>query len=284
MERPKFPHLEHLSHARMVLDAPTVTVTEKIDGFNARCGRDADGTFWVGTRNQIIDPASDAQQGWGPFALTLADALDPGLTLFGEWAGKGVQKRIDYGDKAFYLFDGFRDGEWIDRTELVSWAVALGLRMPRLFYEGPPPPVADLESWRDTPGIEGVVVRAYPMAVDRYGHSMIAKFKSAAFAETSSQKASRSPADMDLAAGFVAEYVTDERLRHVVSFVAEDGTDALHPTQTGAVLRAMYQDITREGAADFAALPEDQQKFVGKLSAKATIPLLAELRGELLAA
>jgi hypothetical protein len=280
----KFPHLENLAKCGGILDAPVVSVTEKIDGFNARFGRDESGRFWVGTRNREIDPAVDKQQGFSDFALSCAAGVPSGTVIFGEWAGRGIQKRLDYGEPSFWFFDGARVvGEavsWFTLADMDEVAERLSLRRPRCFHVGPPPTVEQLIAWRSTPGIEGVVIRAYPMAHDPHhdGGALIAKFKSPAFSETVGERTQRPPQDLTSVAAFVGEYVTSERLSHVMAQVSESGLDALDVRSTGEVLRAMYADIVREGADDFAALSEDDQKAVGRVCAGATKPLLCAVR------
>lgn len=302
MDRMKFPHLENLSGtgiAEVILRADFVTVTEKIDGFNARFGRGLDGECWVGTRNLEFDPDKESMQGFGQFGILMAAQLPPGVTIFGEWAGKGIQKRIDYGEPGFWFFDGHHGmtremangGNWFDPDDMAEYASEMRLRRPRQFYAGRPPTIEQLEGWRDTPGVEGVVIRAYPMAVDVYGHPLIAKFKSAVFSERASERARphRAPVDLTNVQAFVEEYVTSERLGHVLAQVGESlrasesewmDLSPLDARLTGDVLRAMYQDIVREGASGFEALSDADQKLVGKVSANETKVLLDAARNE----
>jgi len=291
MERLKFPHLDALAQGQSILEAQYVTVTEKIDGFNARFGLSLDGEPWVGTRNREIG-WDEPMQGFTAYAKERVDRLTPGVTIFGEWAGKGVQKRLDYGPPDFYFFDGHHGanrempdgGSWFDPDDMDEHASRLEMRRPRLFHAGPPPGVAQLDEWRRLPGIEGIVIRAYPMMVDKYGHAQIVKFKSPEFSETSREKLHMLPADLDAARAFVHEYVTAERLTHVLNQVAEmhalDGLDPLDVRCTGDVLRAMYNDIVREGSTDFEELAEKDQKLVGRVCSLAAKVLLDAARLE----
>lgn len=290
MDHPKYPHVENLYQGEAILEAPWVTVTEKIDGFNVRIGRDADGATWLGTRNRDLDQESDRAQGFTVFALKtlkIFGMLPVGVTLFGEWAGKGIQKRLDYGEPGFWLLDGLDlERGWFSQERLEWHREVYQFHRPRIFHVGPPPTLAQLEGWRDTEGIEGIVIRAYPMALDKYGHPLIAKLKSAQFAERASERrTTRIPADLSTVKAFVEEYATAERLDHVLRQVAEsltdepvDSVDPLDVRLTGDVLRAMYADIVREGRADFDALSEADQKMVGKVQAPVTKALLEAAR------
>lgn len=294
-ETPKFPHLENLHRAPFVLNAPRVWITEKIDGFNARFGRKPDGTFWAGTRNQVLKDGDDPQ-GFGSWVRTIEDSsivhmIFPGETFYGEWAGKGVQKRIDYGEPAFWLFAIRRaDGDWATPEDVKRAAFDFGFKIAPSLYDGAPLPVEMLDEMRSAESVaapgairEGIVIWPYPMQYDEHGHSLIAKFKSEAFAERASQKTPRVPVDLTNLTAFVADYVTEERLRHVLARVVEENDlrdidDPLDAIYTGHVLRTMYEDVVREGRADFEALSEEDQRVVGRVVARATKPLLDAAR------
>jgi hypothetical protein len=280
----KYPHLESLYRAESILAAPWVTVTEKIDGFNARFGRTTDGRFWVGSRNREVDHQKDMLQGFTTFAVAKAALVPPGITLFGEWAGRGIQNRINYGEPDFYLFDGFYEGAtWFNQTALLYWANRLHLRMAHLFYEGPPPSMEALQAWRDTKDVEGIVIRAYPMAKDVFGHNLIAKWKGPAFEERASQRRQpAAPPDLSSVRAFVEEYATAERLQHVLDALSRDlptdSCDPLDVQNTGEVLRSMYVDVLREGAKDLINLSVTDIKSIGKVCASVTKPLLDAAR------
>ena len=78
--------------------------------------------------------------------------------------------------------------------------------------------------------------------------------------------------------------MTAERLTHVLNQVAEmhalDGLDPLDVRCTGDVLRAMYNDIVREGSTDFEELAEKDQKLVGRVCSLAAKVLLDAARLE----
>jgi len=269
---PTFPHLESIHKHPEIFDVEFVTVTEKIDGFNARFGRTEDGEFWVGSRNIL---AADSLQGFTEYAKSKADLIPNGLTLFGEWAGRGVQGRIDYGEKSFYLFDSYLN-EWATKPETEYTVDLLECKTPQLLWSGEPPTMEQLTemlSYRSDRLVEGVVLRAYPMLYDEYGHALIVKYKNKDFEEVKSKREDKPVADMTGAEAFVEEYVTEERLIHVKDQMKEQGLDP-DAQNIGPLLRFMYNDIIREGADDFALLSEEQQKFVGKVCATVTRSLI----------
>ena len=313
-KRPRWPHLENLD--RVLKEDPDFfdlnetrqtgvyrqwTITEKLHGFNARFGVDTDGVPWVGGRNEVAcegDPAGwdrSKLQGFVAFAADRVGYLAPGVTLFGEWAGKGVQKGINYGDKAFYAFGLMVDGQLANWNRLEKLCAGLYVSLVPLLYIGweAPQPIALQNIWRQQKSRiakedwEGVVVSAHPPKADKYGHITIVKVKSPKFEERAHARAERPvPADMATAQAFAADYVTDMRLDHVLDQVAEElrmsvalgllrdeDTDPLDPKNTGRVLKAMFEDVVREGKADFDRLPEADQKLVRK----AVPPLAKEL-------
>lgn len=313
-DRPTWPHLENLD--RVLQDEPEYLdpnvelelakisgvhrrwfITEKLHGFNGRFGIDEDGVPWVGSRNQVVaEGHSDgwdqsALQGFVAFAAEHVIDLFPGATLFGEWAGKGVQKGIDYGAPDFYAFGLMDGGDLQSWDRMAGLCFGIGIKTVPLIsaqYDVPHP--FALQALRDQPSQiassnwEGVCLSSWPQKADSYGRPLIVKIKSPAFAETAREKKDRPAGQtivMDGARAFAADYVTAMRLEHVLDQVREANgfqSNPLDVRHTGDVLRAMYQDVAREGAADLAALPEDQQKLVGKVVADLTKPLLVAAR------
>lgn len=299
-EYPKWPHLENLD--RVLKDIPdylsredtTYVVTEKVHGFNARFGVSPDGVPWAGSRNQTVaegDPDGWSRgdlQGFVGYAADKVRTLTPGATIFGEWAGKGVQKGIDYGPKDFYVF-GWASSHGLGPFEgTYAWAERNGARVVPLLSVN----VTDLDhlnaerqakSLIAEQGREGIVIYPWPPILDAYGHVVIAKYKAPAFEErtrfrnpnTGQSKFTLTPG----AEAFCVEYVTEMRMEHVLALVAEEsGSDPLDPANTGLVLKTMYADCVREGKDDFEALTEDEQKFLGKVMNPHTKRLLDAAR------
>jgi hypothetical protein len=313
-----WPHLENID--RIKADRPewfdqsaTWVITEKMHGFNARFGIDLDGTPWAGTRNQVVvegpgdsfvpDWNTSLQQGFIGFAAAHVQWLKDGETLFGEWAGKGVQKGIDYGEKDFYAFGLICDeGHLVPWGELEDACRVANIKTVPVLYQGVGlPSVEQLTEWRDgtskiaTTQREGICLTQDPPAKDGWGHYLIGKFKGAAFTEVSHAKREVSPdeaPDMTAVLDFVAKYGTPERLQHVLGQVREvlaavtPGTpspsDPLDTRATGDVLRTMYNDVVREAGTEYEALADTDKRMLGKVLNTATKVLLDDARTEAL--
>lgn len=289
---PKWPHLEnHYKHPDYKLKAEWLTVTEKIHGFNARFGRTLTGTFWVGSRNNVVE--EDGLQGFAEWAASLAPLVRPGFTFFGEWAGKGIQKGIDYGEEKRYFLFGMmlnngRQQNLLDWRQVMTFAETLDIGIVPTLYDGPAK-FLDMDhvvQWASNQSLvsnderEGVCVSAWPPVTDQYGHLLILKVKNPKFAERKSDRTPRAPRpEMDTANAFADDYVTEERMDHVLALVAEStGSDPLWPEFTVDVLKTYYADVMREGAKDYAALEPNAQKMVGKALNTKVKPMLTERR------
>ena len=84
-------------------------ITEKIDGTNAQIAITEDGKMFVGSRNKWITPEDD-NYGFARWAREHEEEL---LTLgvgrhYGEWWGKGIQRRYGLEEKRFSLFNVHR--------------------------------------------------------------------------------------------------------------------------------------------------------------------------------
>lgn len=91
----------------------TVVVTEKIDGTNAQVVISDDGNhIWAASRNRYITPEQD-NAGFAAWVEANREELlklGPGRH-YGEWWGKGIQRRYGLTEKRFSLFNTSR---WTD--------------------------------------------------------------------------------------------------------------------------------------------------------------------------
>lgn len=58
------------------------------------------------------------------------------IQVYGEFAGRGVQKDVDYGEKDFYVFDIRVNGQFLPDNVVANYAVAVGLKMAPLLAYG----------------------------------------------------------------------------------------------------------------------------------------------------
>lgn len=297
--RPTFPHLENLT--RVLVEIPDfltqpMTVTEKIHGFNARVGRDSEGRLWVGTRSQSFDiDDAPAIQGFTAYARTIAGAVGLGVTIYGEWAGRGIQKGVDYGaDKRFFVFaERAGDGPVRSSIAVLEEYWKRGITTVPMIGEGPVA-LDFLDELRKTPSVasvvdgqigEGVVVAPIYPVFDRFGHQVIAKFKNPAFEEIAKAPTPRTTLDTAAVDAIAAEYVVAERMRHVLDHLKEQAGldlpfDPLEVQHTGTVLREMFNDVVQDAASEVDALTDDDRKLLGKAINRLAKPLLDEARLE----
>lgn len=136
----------------MVKPVITFTGTVKLHGTNASVCLNKERGFWVQSKGNIITPQND-NAGFAFFAETkkesFVDIMEDialrydisletnTITLYGEWCGKGVQKKVAISeiDKAFFLF-GVKvtphpvesEGEGEDKSDVSYWLDSTGYR------------------------------------------------------------------------------------------------------------------------------------------------------------
>ncbi len=122
----------------VIKEGEMVDVTEKIHGMNARWVF-TDGNLFCGSRTQFRKDSI-----WNRMAekygLEAILREHPGLTLYGEIYGKGIQDlEYDLDDVRVVFFDAYdsKKGLWLDPGELWSFAEAYGLPECPNMYRGP---------------------------------------------------------------------------------------------------------------------------------------------------
>ncbi len=93
-----------------------MTVSEKIDGTNAQIYITDEDDFFVGSRTRWITPPVD-NFGFARWAFDHEDELREGLGYgrhFGEWWGKGIQRKYGLDERRFSLFNA---GRWVDGSQ-----------------------------------------------------------------------------------------------------------------------------------------------------------------------
>ena len=292
--KPKWPHLENLDRALPVLAADIVHISEKIDGFNARFGRTVDGDFWIGTRNVVLyadnDPGTelnmDDAQGFVGWAWNHQNEVQNGIAYFGEWAGKGIQNRLDYGEKDFHLFGVMAyDSSKEAYVHLIpaiieTEAAFLSIKHVPILHWGPNPGIEQLEQWRRREGTEGIVIFPWPMVNDVYGHPLIAKYKNPAFEERKSHRENKPITVPEDLKAIVEEYATWEKMLHVFAHIQMQFDRGIqNPWEiehTGTYLQVFHQDVSEDAKEELSKMDPAIVKQLGKY----LNPVAKQLRDE----
>lgn len=200
------------------------------------------------------------------------------VVVYGEAYGGSQQKQAwRYGDALrFVAFEVQVGGAWLSVPNAHDVATRLGIEF--VHYVRCSTDLATLDAERDAPseqarrnGVvgdkprEGVVIRPLVEMVDARGERVIAKHKRAEERETATQRAVVDPSQQAVLADAEAiaiEWVTDTRLAHVLDKLPQPHD----MSATGAVVRAMVEDVAREGAGEFADTKAARQA-IGKRAA-----------------
>jgi hypothetical protein len=184
----------------------------------------------------------------------------PDMTVFGEAYGGSCQgMKATYGAVLrFVVFDVQVGDVWLSVPKAEQVAHALGLDF--VHYEVCATDLADLTRCRDAASVqavkngiteakprEGIVLRPLEEFTTNHGDRVIAKYKGEAFMETATAR-DIDPSKLTVlhaAQAIADEWVTPMRLTHVL-----DKCQATEMQHTGAVIRAMVDDITREAGAE----------------------------------
>ncbi len=198
---------------------------------------------------------------------------DQTAIVYGEAFGGKQQGMGDVYGKTlrFIAFDVRVDGVWSDVPAAEATARALGIDF--VPYERGPLTLEWLTEQRDRPSLvavvpdakrEGIVVRPIREATDPEGGRWIFKYKTDDFRETRTPRnvTPERLAILTEAAAIADEWVVPMRLQHVLQ-----KTPYHSPADTGAVVRAMIDDIHREAAAE-VVWSKDVERAIGKATTK----------------
>ena len=206
------------------------------------------------------------------------------VAVYGEaYGGKMQGMRATYGDALrFIVFDVKIGGIWLTVPNMADVAAKLNLEV--VPWRKVSTDLAMLDAERDLPseiavrrGIveprkrEGVVLRPLVELTMSNGERVIAKHKGAESRETKTPRdISVDPAKLIVlteAQAIADEWVTDERLRHVLQAVARDGADVRDISALGKVIAAMQADVAREAAGEIVDSRE-ARAAIGTATAK----------------
>lgn len=195
----------------------------------------------------------------------------PHVTIYGEaYGGKQQGMSATYGsDLKFIAFDVEIDGNFLSVPDMDQVAKQLGFEV--VPWEKTSTDINILDAIRDRAsevavrrGIvdpkprEGIILRPLEEMRTNNGSRIIAKHKGAAFEERSTPQKVVDAAKLEVikeANAIADEWVTEERLRHVLGKLELDGAK-LGIESTGNVIKSMVSDIYREAAGEIVESKE----------------------------
>ena len=186
----------------------------------------------------------------------------PSLTVYGEaYGGRCQGMSGTYGQELRFIAFEVRIGEsWLNVEKAFKVVNDLGLEF--VPFERVPTDINILNAIRDRPSDvairrgcgpnkqrEGIVIRPIEELIKSNGDRMILKHKGESFRETKTVRKIEDPAKLAVlveANAIADEWVTNMRLTHILQKFPEK----LGIEMTGDVVRAMIEDIYREGAGE----------------------------------
>lgn len=271
-----YMHIDNLSKNGSVLMFKQLWATEKVHGTSAHVRWDPDrkeiAYFSGGAKHEefrgLFDDAFEKRF----MELVDENGRDVSICVFGEaYGGKMQGMSKTYGNSLrFIVFEAKIGVRWLNFPAVQTVAGKLGLEV----VPGKILPAEEdaLTEYRNSPS-EVAVMRGCGGNTDRYGHCppmregivlrplfevranddsrIIAKYKNPEFSERKSKADTDFSADgakrVETAKAQAAEWVTDERMRHVLDAL---GISDPSVEDTGKVLSAMVEDILREGSGE----------------------------------
>ncbi|AKR16074.1 RNA ligase [Citrobacter phage IME-CF2] len=224
---------------------------------------------------KLWDVINTAQQVSGIYVDSLV------IQVYGEFAGRGVQKDVDYGEKDFYVFDIRVNGEFLHDNIVAVYAKSVGLKMaPLLAYgtfdeiralpitfdsvvnlansgaipahNGVEPEFKNFMTLKDGEGeniAEGFVMKPVHPAFMPNGERVAIKCKTTKFSEKKNKQANRFNAPAELSENDKAKldvftcYLTENRVKSVLSKIDSANLTA---KDFGRVMGLTVQDALEE--------------------------------------
>ena len=202
-------------------------------------------------------------------------------TIYGEFYGGKIQRMSHiYGpEQRFVAFEVKIGGTWLTVPEADEFCSDFSIEF--VDWLKTPTNLKILDALRDLPSIqaarngmgsdkprEGVVLR--PLQEEEYrGKRVIAKHKSDLFRETKSPRPVVNPEKLALlenARAIADEWVTQNRLEHVLDRGKAIDPDFVKLENIRKVIEIMTEDVLREGAGELVDSPETR-KEIGRVTA-----------------
>lgn len=224
---------------------------------------------------KLWDVLTTAQQVSGIYDAPLV------IQVYGEFAGRGVQKDVDYGEKDFYVFDIRVNGNFLPDNVVATYAVAVGLKMAPLLaygtfdeiralpitfdsvvnlansgaipaYNGVEPEFKNFMTLKDGEGeniAEGFVMKPVQPAFMPNGERVAIKCKTTKFSEKKNKQANRFNAPAELSENDKVKldvftcYLTENRVKNVLSKIDSANLTA---KDFGRIMGLTVQDALEE--------------------------------------
>lgn len=205
------------------------------------------------------------------------------VVIFGEaYGGKQQSMGETYGKQLkFIVFDVKIGNCWLSVPKMAKFAEDLGLDV--VAWTLVPSDQALLDQYRDADSIqairngcgegklrEGIVIRPPIEVTDNRGNRVMAKHKREEFRETARPRPVVDAAKqqvLEAAQAIADEWVTPMRLHHVLDKIPHTGFERHDVTHTGLVVKAMVEDVYREGKGEIVE-SKDAEKAIGARAAK----------------
>lgn len=203
------------------------------------------------------------------------------VQVYGEFAGRGVQKDVDYGEKDFYVFDIRVNGKYLADNQVAAYASACGLKMAPLLaygtfeeikalpitfdsvvnlansgtipaYNGVEAKFDNFMTLKDGEGeniAEGFVMKPVIPAFMPTGDRVAIKCKTTKFSEKKNKQANRFNAPVNLSENDKAKldvftcYLSENRVKNVLSKIDSANLSA---KDFGRVMGLTVQDALEE--------------------------------------
>ena len=275
-------HIENLYKAQAILMFNKCYALEKIHGTSAHVSYKDErvALFAGGGKHEVFIQLFDTDA----LVKSIVKIISPNKSvhIYGEFYGgklQGMSKT--YGDKQRFIAFEVKIGDtWLNVVKAHAFVADVGLEF--VHYVEIPTTLEAIDAQRDAPseqanrnGVgnstdaygfcppirEGIVLRPIEEVTLNNGSRVIAKHKRHEFSETKTQREVNPERVKSLkdAQEVADEWVTEQRLNHVL----DSGRFELVIERTGDVVRAMIEDVLREGESEVVDSPE-VRKQIGK--------------------
>ena len=228
-----------------------VIVMEKLDGANASFVNSG-GELKMFSRNTVVDGDNTLRGFYGWASAKLDGVSIAGERIyFGEWLVPHHVQYVEDAYKEFYLFDIFdKETETYLDFDIVKYeAERIGLKMPRVFYDGVINNIEELQQYVGKSDIakdygEGIVVKNYNYP-SKFKNHVFVKIVSEKFKEVKVIKQKPLSSHVDSLDVFIESVLTNARVNKLIHKKIDLGLlpERLTISDTGVVLKELGSGI-----------------------------------------